>query len=142
VVDETGITKLETKRGVTKKKRILRWDELDAIKFETGHEVVDYGGDWLNATVRGAEVGAKAAEYAIADRAESDVDPVFHAPSYLIRLQCHGKDLDFSAGTRVRCDWLAQAIEYYAPIDLTWFGDEVRPDEGRVPDDGVTARTG
>jgi hypothetical protein len=122
VVDETGVT-LITKTWTRPKARLLGWDELDAIKFEASLNSSDWGGDAVAAAAHGVQLGLKVADYWHADRMGSNGNPVFHAPVYGITFRYRGKSLDGCVGRADECDWIAQAIEYHAPIDLIWFGD-------------------
>ncbi len=116
-VDETAIT--ITEKGHSK---VLPWEELDAVKFTPQGEYHQTSGDLLSEIEAGVSAGSKAASYGSEDVAESDVDPTFHARAYQVGFQRRVKVLALMVTDSATCRRLAEAIEYYAPTDLTWFG--------------------
>lgn len=118
IFDETGVT-LRRSLGRT---RSLPWDEIDAVVFSPQTHLAQTT-DALEAMMTGFSEGLKSADSYAKDRSESDRDPVFHAAAYTVRFMWGPREqASLENVDRATCALLAQAIEYYAPIDLTTFG--------------------
>jgi hypothetical protein len=128
-IDPQGITVAEKGHRLFRSGRSesFPWDELDAVDFTASGQTkyVQTSSDVLREVAVGVKVGLRMAEEALEarlrDDAASETERVFLAPAYQVRLLRNGKDLGERVNLeRGRCALLAQAIEYFAPIDLLW----------------------
>lgn len=116
-IDETGVT-LHRSLGRT---RSLPWDEIDAVVFSPQTHLAQTT-DALEAIMTGFSEGMKSADSFAKDSGESDRDPVFHAAQYKVRFMWGPREqASVENVDKATCELLAQALEYYAPIDLTTF---------------------
>lgn len=101
--------------------KYFQWDQLDEVAIQADMSFQAYGSA-TEAVLKGAERGKMLMQAIFASESESDVDPVFNLPSYNFLFRFRGKKLSQLNGVKnPACVAVAQALEYYAPMDLMKF---------------------